>query len=308
MSSLEIFGKNVDNFWSLCTRLEQLEISLQHRIDITLPPGEYPNLKHLGVYGCNAKMVPFFMGFLRQCPHLTSIAWRTVLSRGAGFISGLSELLEANALPNLECVIADTKGIRKGLFTKLIQNLPLRINTLSVRFSRRALKLDFAMLLQPHFMNLRVLEVPGDVDVKNSFAQLVMSSCPLLEKLTAPNVDALVVTEGEPWPLVFGRLSKLTRLEEMRMLGPKKHHNIGGTVDLRLEYGLDKLSTLRLLRFVSLRDMVEKMDNAEVDWMLEHWKSLTLFNGRLNTWDSSTREALETKLEGYGIRLLRYID
>jgi hypothetical protein len=91
------------------------------------------------------------------------------------------------------------------------------------------------------------------------------------------------------------------------MVGPKKNHNIGGTVDLRLEYGLDKLSTLRLLRSISLRDMVEIMDNAEVDWMLEHWKSLTLFNGRLNTWDSSTRGALVKRLERHGIKVVQYV-
>jgi hypothetical protein len=275
-------------------------------------------------------MVPFFMGFLRQCPHFTSIAWHTVLSQEAGFVSGLSELLEANALPNLECLMTGTRGISNDLFAKLIQTLPLRINTLSVRFSRSALKMDLATLFRPHFMNLRVLEVPGDVDIKSPFAQLIMSSCPLLEKLTAPNVDALVVTEGGPWvcsrlkslnltfcfdppstvshlqPLVFDRLSKLTRLEELRMLGPRKHYNIGGTVNLKLEYGLDKLSTLRLLRLISLRDMVERIDNAEVDWMLEHWKSLALFTGRLNTWDSSTREALETRLKGHGIHVALY--
>ncbi|KAK3823251.1 MAG: hypothetical protein J3Q66DRAFT_331249, partial [Benniella sp.] len=327
MSSLEVFGTNAAKFWPLCTRLERLEISVQHTIAIPLPPGKYPNLKHLGVYGNKPNMVPFFMGFLRQCPHLTSIAWRTVVYQEAGFIFGLTELLEANALPNLECLMTGTRGIDNDLFAKLIQNLPLLINTLFIRFSRNALDLDFAKLFQPHFSNLRVLEVLADANIKSPFAQLVMSSCPLLEKLTAPNVDALVVTEGRPWvcsrlksldltfcfdppstvchlqPLIFDRLSKLTRLEELRMVGPKKQHNIGGTVDLRLEYGLEKLSTLRLLRSITLRDMVERMDKAGVDWMLEHWKSLMMFNGRLNTLDSNMREALVKRLERYGIKV-----
>ncbi|KAK3823252.1 MAG: hypothetical protein J3Q66DRAFT_331252, partial [Benniella sp.] len=308
MSNLEVFGTNAAKFWSLCTRLEQLEISVEQRMDIALPPGKYPNLKHLGVYGGTVNMVPFFMGFLRQCPHLTSITWRTNAPQEAGFITGLSELLEANALPNLECLIAGTRGTSDDLFAKLIQTLPLRINSLSVMFPRSALKMDLAKLFQPHFSNLRVLEVPADEGTKIPFAQLVMSSCPLLEKLTAPHVDALVVTEGGPWvcsrlksltltfcfdppstlshlqPLVFDRLSKLTRLEELRMTGPRKQYNIGGTVDLRLEYGPDKLSTLRLLRSISLFDMVERMDNAEVDWMLEHWKCLNVGGEVGETW------------------------
>ncbi|KAK3823249.1 MAG: hypothetical protein J3Q66DRAFT_331246 [Benniella sp.] len=324
MSSREIFGTNLDKFWPFCTRLERLDITMWNRIDIPLPPGEYPNLKHLSVYGSDA-VVPFFMGFLQKCPHLTSIGWRAAPSQEARFVSGLSELLEANALPNLECLMTGTKEISNEVFTRLIQSLPLRINTLSIGFSRSALDLDFETLFRPHFSNLRDLEVLANEDIKSPFAQLVMSSCPLLEKLTAPHVDALVVTEGGPWvcsrlkvlnltfcfdppktvshlqPLVFDRLSKLTRLEELRMLGPRKQYNIGGTVELTIEYGLHKLSTLRLLRSITHRPMVERMDEAEVDWILEHWKSLILFHGLLSD------GTLVRRLERHGIKVAQYI-
>jgi hypothetical protein len=140
-------------------------------------------------------------------------------------------------------------------------------------------------------------------------------------------VDALVVTAGGPWvcsklkaldltfcfdppsaachlqPLIFDRLSNLTRLEELRMTGPETQYNIGETVELRLEYGLDKLSTLRLLRSITHRHMVERMDKAEVDWMLEHWKSLTLFEGPLGTND----DTLVRRLERHGIKVVQNV-
>ncbi|KAK3823246.1 MAG: LOW QUALITY PROTEIN: hypothetical protein J3Q66DRAFT_331240 [Benniella sp.] len=307
--AMSIFGTNLDKFWPFCTRLERLDINM---IDIPLPPGEYPNLKHLSVDA----VVPFFMGFLQKCPHLTSIGWRAAPSQEARFVSGLSELLEANALPNLECLMTGTKEISNEVFTRLIQSLPLRINTLSIGFSRIVLNMDFATLFRPHFSNLRDLEALADANIKSPFAQLVMSSCPLLEKLTAPHVDALVVTEGGPWvlkvlnltfcfdppstPLVFDRLSKLTRLEELRMLGPRKQYNI---VELTIEYGLHKLSTLRLLRSITHRPMVERMGDTEVDWMLEHWKSLTVFDGDLNTHDPALRGALQRRMKKHGIKV-----
>jgi len=58
---------------------------------------------------------------------------------------------------------------------------------------------DFATLIQLHFSNLRVLELDWYLETKSSLAQVIMSSCPLLEKLVAPLVDADVVTEGNPW-------------------------------------------------------------------------------------------------------------
>ncbi|KAK3823248.1 MAG: hypothetical protein J3Q66DRAFT_331244 [Benniella sp.] len=152
-----------------------------------------------------------------------------------------------------------------------------------------------------------------------------MSSCPLLEKLMAPHVDALVVIEGGPWvcsrlkfldltfcfdppstvsclqPLIFDRLSKLTRLEHLCMVGPERQHNIGGTVDMKIGYGLDKLSTLQLLDSVRFRKMTWSMGDMEVDWMLEHWKSLTLFMGSPKMFDDTVREALVKRIKRHGI-------
>jgi hypothetical protein len=328
MSSFEIFGTNMDKFWQLCTRLERLDIKFDHNPSVTPPPGDYSSLQHLGVSGRNPDMVSFFIGFLRQCPRLTSIAWHTQLFLTEGFILRLSELFEAKALPCLEYLDAGTGWIGNELLTKLIQNLPPRINALLFGFSRTATIIDFATVFQPCFSTLRVLEAATDTNIKLPFAQVVMSSCPLLEKLKAPLVDALVVTEGKPWvclrlkvlelafcfdppstvghlqPLIFDRLSKLTRLEELRMTGPDRQYEPCGRVDLRLASGLDKLSTLWLLRSIDLLNVFQCLGDAEVDWISEHWKCLTLFRGRLFGRGNAVSEAWGKRLDRHGIKVV----
>ncbi|KAK3823247.1 MAG: hypothetical protein J3Q66DRAFT_437640 [Benniella sp.] len=336
MSSLEIFGTNMDKFWQLCARLERLDIMFEHNPSVTLPPGDYPNLRHLGMSGRNPDMASFFIRFLRQCPCLTSIAWRTQIFLTEAFLSRLSELFEAKALPCLEYLDAGTGWIGNGLLTRLIRSLPPRIKALLFGFSRTATIIDFETVFQPCFSTIRVLEAAADINIKLPFAQIAMSSCPLLEKLKAPIVDALVVTEGKPWvclrlkvlelafcfdppgiagepqastighlqPLIFDRLSKLTRLEELRMTGPDRQYGPCGKVDLRLEIGLDKLSTLWLLRSIDLYNVLQCLGDAEVDWISEHWKSLTLFRGRLFGHGNAVSEAWGKRLNRHGIKVV----
>jgi hypothetical protein len=97
--------------------------------------------------------------------------------------------------------------------------------------------------------------------------------------------------------LVFDRLSKLTRLEEWHIVGSTRH---GGEVDLRIQSGLDKLSTLRQLHTVIAYDVVEMMGDAEVDWILDHWKCLTVFSGKMNTCDA-VGKALRRRMWDHGI-------
>ncbi|KAF9347119.1 hypothetical protein BGX34_003388, partial [Mortierella sp. NVP85] len=234
MSSIEIFGTNVDKFWQLYARLERIDIRVHRNIHSTLPPGEYPNIKRFGVKGLIVSNVPFFMDLMRKSPHLMSIDWRTTPPDEEGFIAGLSELLQANTLPDLEYLNTGTRHVDSDLFLRLVQNLPPRINTLIIGFSRDVFNLNFATLFQPHFSYFRVLEIGSAMDIKPPFAQLILSSCPLLEKLKAPHVDALIHLQ----PLVFDQLSKLTRLEELHMRGPGEFSNLGVAVDLRLLYGL----------------------------------------------------------------------
>jgi len=47
------------------------------------------------------------------------------------------------------------------------------------------------------------------------------------------------------------------------------------------------------------------MGDAEVDWILGHWKRLMMFNRRLNTLYEKMRGALVERLERHGIDVVR---
>ncbi|KAK3823257.1 MAG: hypothetical protein J3Q66DRAFT_331264 [Benniella sp.] len=322
MSSLEIFGSNINKFWQLCTRLERLDIFVQHRstFNITIPPGEFPNLKGLVVFGYYADYASFFLEFIQRCPELTSLHWHAGRYLEDPFVSGLSNLLEAKTFPKLEHLSTGASGMSKDLLTKLLKNMP-RITSLHVKFSQNAFGMDFVSLIQPHFSNLRVLEVFSIVQAKSRLAQEVLSSCPLLERLRGPFLDGLLVAEGKPWvclrlkvldiglcfdsssavahiqPLVFDQLSKLTWLEELSLIGPREQDSLGGTVDMTIENGLHKLSTLRFLRVVNIADAPQKMSRTEVDWILEHWKHLKIFGRLWNPHDPEVEQLLKVRLE-----------
>jgi len=264
--SIEIFGTNFDKFWQLCTRLERLDISTHDESDLNviLPQGELQSLKHLGVETLGVGKVAFFVDFLQRCPSLTSIRWQALRYSGLEFLTGLSVLLEAKQIPCLEHLeTGRARGVTNDDVVRVLQSMP-RITTL--RISQSACNIDFATLLQPHFSNLRVLELVLANNVTSRAAQDILSSCPLLEKLVAPCVDADVVTEGKPWvclglkflelafcfdqprsldqpntvsmlqPLVFDQLFKLKQLEEWRIMGSASFLR---TIDLRIESGLD---------------------------------------------------------------------
>ncbi|KAK3823265.1 MAG: hypothetical protein J3Q66DRAFT_424904 [Benniella sp.] len=322
MSTREIFGANFDKVWQLCTRLERLGIHVTGHgpVTATLPAGELLfNIKHLEVDGSSCYSVPFFMEFLRRCPSLISIRWRSIYGHEDTFLSALSLMLEANTWPYLEHFDLGARQTRNELVAKTIQSMP-QVTTLTLDMSYTVYNMDFAPL-QPRFTNLRVLELLPEQRVKSRMAQDILSSCPLLEKLVAPHIDADVIMRGKPWvclglkilelafcfdpsttvgkhqPLVFDQLSKLTRLEEWHIVGPS---GFAGTVDLRIENGLAKLSTLKRLRTITARDIVERMGDAEVDWMLEHWKHLEVFNGQLNK-DRTVGNALRKRLREHGV-------
>ncbi|KAK3823259.1 MAG: hypothetical protein J3Q66DRAFT_385679 [Benniella sp.] len=329
ISSRNIFGTNPpDKFWQLCTRLERLEIvvSYQSSLNMKIPPGEFPSIKHLGVEGCNLRNVPLFINFIRRCPRLTSIRWRSIFDDGT-FLSSLAELLETKALPDMEHLVAGAKKVTNGTLTKVIQGMS-RINTFLISVPEDAFKLDFATLFQPHFSSLRVLKMSSGKGVKSRLAQDVMSSCPLLEKLDVPSVDAIVIAEGKPWvclrlksldmgiyfdppstlshlqPLVFDKLSKLTRLERWycpRPVTPGINQKNGTGIDLRIENGLNKLSTLWLIRDVSIHYTDQEMGDAEVDWILQHWKHLVKIGMVLNKRDNAVGKALRVRMTERGI-------
>ncbi|KAK3810185.1 MAG: hypothetical protein J3Q66DRAFT_64169 [Benniella sp.] len=338
MDNSRIHEKNTDSFWQLCTRLEKLHLA--HHIvgdNGRLPSMEFPHVKELdisslstGEYGS----IPLSVDFMQRCPSLTLCCW-TASEDEVGHIPRFTQLVAEKTWPELRSVsirfcdisVDDLSNIVRGMQHDISLNLSYSPNTFTPS------RMD---LLRSRFSYLKVLELAwSDRSVTCPMVQEVLSSCPSLQYLSATRIDAALVAEGKPWvclglqvldldfsfnpstthiiqPLLFDQLARLTRLQELYLrrkpvYGWKEDASASPfheAIDLRLENGLYKLSTLRSLRVIDYGHSKQRMEDQEIDWILEHWRRLKLISGKLNAQKPETDRRLVEKLKGHGIETL----
>ncbi|KAF9980976.1 hypothetical protein BGZ65_004460 [Modicella reniformis] len=317
---LELSGKDVDTFWQLCTtHLVRLELSSPK---ITYPGNtlsmEFPSIKELKLSRLNEEVEIFFLMFMQRCPSLTSFWLDGVDS--PGFVSSFSDLVAARTWSHFHSLTINSFKISSDILSKIIGSMQ-QITALHISYEQDFFASNFMELLRPHFSNIRVLHLRSNDESISPMAQEVLSSCPLLEQLTAPPIDASVVAEGKPWvcmrlqklkltivykdstlpdlqPLVFAQLGRLVLLEVWQPYP----HDTSGVLDLTLENGLGKLSTLRSLRYINFTNTSQEMGQQEIDWILQHWTSLEMFLGRLNRRDIALDVSLNEQLKRHGIK------
>ncbi|KAF9936210.1 hypothetical protein BGZ65_002665 [Modicella reniformis] len=318
--------KDIDTFWQLCTHLERLEL---FHPEIPHPGNmfslEFPSIKEFKLRYVVYEVEIFFLKFMQRCPSLTSL-WVDGV-HNLEFTSSFSELVAARTWPHLHSITIESHKITSEALSKIIGGMQ-QITALDITCRQGVFAPDFMELLRPHFSNIRVLHLRSDNDTISLMVQEILASCPLLEQLTAPPIDASVVAEGKPWvctklqklrlmfvykratyegstlsgfrPLVFDQLARLVRLEEWCM--DNSNWNFAHQVfELTLGNGLDKLSTLRSLRSISLGNTNQNMGQQEIYWILKHWTNLENFKGYLNTRNSSLNETLKKRLNEHGI-------
>ncbi|KAF9355499.1 hypothetical protein BGX34_010435 [Mortierella sp. NVP85] len=335
LSDMALGIDHVDTFWDLCAQLERLEIR-KFRISSEgdLKSRTFPYLTELSMWHFTQRDVPLILGFARRCPMLKLIDWvidseidaevdtEDYYDVDVEFVSGFAQLITEGTWPELDSVHVGCADITNEDLCKIIGGMK-QIRTLEIRYSPESFQSNSMDLLRPHFSNIRILELQPNDNSVATIAQEVMSSCPLLEQLMVPRIDAALIAEGKPWvclkleslniglkfdpstlsriqPLVLNQLSRLTRLQEIFIWGNKDEENPGATVDLRLERGLDKLATLKSLRIVCLSDGTQKMNDQEIDWMVEHWTSLICMFGVLNE-DPKKDADLKARLSLHGV-------
>ncbi|KAG0222662.1 hypothetical protein B0O80DRAFT_503677 [Mortierella sp. GBAus27b] len=310
-------------FWQLCTRLERLRLtSLGTGIHSHSTPNvDFPKMRDLSLLGFRENHRVFCIELMQRCPNLESITWKTRRSYIKDIVVALDPLLQAAAWPHLERLDFSTHQFTSEDLALLINRVP-RITTLKIDlYDENILRLNIPQLLLPQFAHLRHIDLNPHGSLHSSMAQEFLSSCPLLETLRAPSIHAQDVAGGVPWvclrlkvlnlvfrfeskndelqPLVFNQLSRLVRLEELRIL----EHYTGQGLKLRLECGLGKLSTLRSLHTIDFEYTAQHMDNPEIDWILEHWKSLRRMKGTRNIYRSSIDRVLTRRLRDHGIEV-----
>jgi hypothetical protein len=144
-----------------------------------------------------------------------------------------------------------------------------------------------------------------------------------LEVLTARSILAKDIAEAGPWscqklrqlkicfqfgeseqnlqPLVFERLSTLTRLEWLTLYYPDGGNE--GVLEFRQTCGLEHLASLQQLTTLdfdinsSYERYIPQISMVEVEWMTVHWEKLQRIRGCLN------RDPLEDAKLKHALRL-----
>ncbi|KAK3810173.1 MAG: hypothetical protein J3Q66DRAFT_64104 [Benniella sp.] len=329
LRDLELYGARVleqdtDAFWQLCTRLKRLSVFyLSIPRQGQLSSMEFPRLKEMDVGKVND--IPTILGFMSRCQNLAVIRWHGAAYRQDSY--DLVERIASNTWPSLHSVSIPRAKVSDDDLASILRGMQ-QITSLDMSCSSTP-QPGTMDLLRQHFSNLATLDMDFNIwPSPNPIAQEILSSCPLLERCVIHHIDATAIAKGKPWvcsrlrtlfmdlqfdpltisdiqPRVFEQIARLCRLEYLRLWGGRASASrrvVSFSVDLRLQNGLDKLSTLRSLRVIEFRGSTQKMGKKEIVWMLEHWRSLEMIRGKLNVAEPWVQDKLVRILKGRGVR------
>ncbi|KAF8948315.1 hypothetical protein BGZ47_005617 [Haplosporangium gracile] len=233
---------------------------------------------------------------LTMIPHLTSL---NVKSSPFGPQS-CAQLLEHHA-PNVTMLdVSDCPQVTSTMVMAFLSSMPSLL-----RFSSN--RVDAGYVARP-FLHTLLEDTPSSLPVP-SHGQSSQSledrpwACLGLVEL---NISIVGLGSSEnPSPaqtryLIYEQLSRLKHLELLCLgegdgstLRPGKEW-----LDMTLAHDLDKLSSLKRLRSLDIRNLKAKMGDEEIDWMAHEWSKLEVVRGNLNCGiGTSAARALARRLE-----------
>ncbi|KAK3810266.1 MAG: hypothetical protein J3Q66DRAFT_65020 [Benniella sp.] len=288
-------------FWDLCTRLHSLDIRNTGIARLPDKCMKFERLLRLDVSLESGYTYDQELDWITQCPNLTKLSWRHCELRAApsdtfanrvanGTWPGLSDLRLGHSYPQ------EASPARIAQVMRQIR-----------AFSIMAYRIDMAFLtaLRPHFHTLRELDIAFDHAVAGPAVSEILASCPCLKNFNLSRVMSQDIIQGPPWvcgssmrylrvnvmispgqdadrhqQLVLERVSHLVNLDSLTLdqYGPLQSTYLS----LRLGKGLEQLSTLKQLSFLKISNYLQELSQADVQWMIEHWKSLSYFHGTVN--------------------------
>jgi hypothetical protein len=210
-------------------------------------------------------------------------------------------------------------------FTYLLEAIGNGLGGLVELESNHPMQAQSPKALSLHFGTLMRVELGSRV--KSAITLDILYSCPRLEVLRVGGLDVQKMAERGPWvcqqlrvlevwfiipdsrqdlrPLLFERLSTLTRLESLST--SFFHAGFGSTfgLRLRLDDGLGLLTNLQQLRslnfgFSSTKACSPQIEMEDATWMVKNWKRLNKVYGRLNS-DEAVEAQLKEILKSHGI-------
>lgn len=329
LSEMTLGKKDIDQFWQLCTRLERVDISqvsIPHQGNLL--SFEFPRIKEIRVSRMARTGLDWFLEWIQHCSGLITLHWSNSDSGVDGaFVSEFTQLLAGGTWRDLNSLSIRIQTILDENLFIILESIHAGITRLDLHGISEWSDINLLEELRPHMgQHLRELCVGTCKGVSSSALQVILSSCPLLEKLWGSRIDAVDVIQGSPWvclrleelsacfrfnpgtiaqdqPLVFEQLARLTRLRGLHV-GSASGGVVGGprfreAFDLRLESGLDALSTLRSLRTISFGDTEQRMGEQEINWIMDNWWGLEEMHGELDLHRGD--KVLEKQLRKHGI-------
>ncbi|KAF9940194.1 hypothetical protein BGZ65_007846 [Modicella reniformis] len=326
LKDMDFDGRDTSSIWQLCTRLERLELNNPLLKGFNRPSKEFSRIKEMALFDIRKEDGLKILELLKRCPHLTTLIckfWGTS-EQNCSFFRDFARLLSEGAWSDLKAI---TTKVHLELDSNYISAIIRGMKQIHV-LSLWGFKPHHFDLLRPHLDTITEIDLGGGST--SEMNQEILSYSPMLKRFKATYIYGTDVAEGQPWvclglekldigfefepltihhdqPLVFDQLSKLTRIEKMSFyFGP---HGFGApkeSFDFRLEYGLHKLATLRRLSVFRFYRTTQRMGMEEIDWMLNHWKSLSEVEGRFTKWSHYSDWTLRKRLENHGIKCKDY--
>lgn len=271
---------------------------------------------------------------MKACPQLKHLTWNTsvvLLPSTSDFLWEFRQAIEQNHWPSLDsldfCYLYSKPGGKE--LALLLQDFPNRLTALRLencQFNMRSLRL----LKDRKFESLRILKLLSGCGVTSKMTLEILTSCPNIEVFRSTHIFVGDVDPSQPWVCkrlrsltvcfihkestpnraaldqnVYTQLAKMTDLTRLDLgqysmgytTSDSEFHLMDAmnTLDLRLKAGLGQLSTLRKLRFFGFAFSFQVTGEAELSWMMEHWKELRTLVGQLDGVERSALRAMEAR-------------
>ncbi|KAF9362833.1 hypothetical protein BGX34_005409 [Mortierella sp. NVP85] len=326
----EVTTATAPGFWRVCANLETLTL-----VSVNIEGGRIPDdvvfnrmrtLEFVSIdwFGSN----PVFDGdaqldMILRCPNLSKLDW------GLPFYMHITHPVRNGYLPHLRDLrLGGELGDRDlALLLERIKDGPETLARLVLSFC--SVEEQASRLLGLHFDTLVELDLEKCELSTRSLRRDILCGCRNLKTLSAGVIPAKDIAEGGPWvcqqlrklviwfrfeasekdlqALVFGHLSALVQLEELRMRFPKHEEYDEGDsmLEFRLDCGLGQLASLQQLKYLKFDPgcvFKPQLEAKDVEWMVENWKNIIGIFGDLNK-VTEENDRLKLVLRDQGILL-----
>ncbi|KAF9980320.1 hypothetical protein BGZ65_005244, partial [Modicella reniformis] len=288
LNYLRIDGTDTSSTWQLCMRLERLKLEFSSLRGFDQSSTEFSRIKELTLFSSRAEDGLMRLELVKRCPHLTTliyISWDES-EQNRNFFHGFARLLPEGTWPDFKAITA------KGYIELYSNEMSAIIRGMK---QIHVFQMSCVSTFEPHHMDLLRphLDTITEIDLSRAetcdIAQEILSSSPMLKRFRAARINGTDVAKGQPW-VCLG----LEELEIEFILDPSTIYHVQPLV----------FDQLRRLSVFTFRFMTQRMGMEEIEWMLQHWRSLAEVGGKLNRYDYNIDNKLRERLQDHGINCI----